>query len=45
MAIVISELYIKTIIIKYYSTAVITELKVSIKAKLIISIDISYISY
>jgi hypothetical protein len=36
------ELYIKKIIIKYYPAAVITELRVSIKIKLITSIDTSY---
>jgi hypothetical protein len=36
------ELYIKKIIIKYYPAAVITELRVSIKGKFIISIDIFY---
>jgi hypothetical protein len=41
---VISELYIKEIIIEYYLTAVITEPRISIKVKLIIFIDTSYIS-
>jgi hypothetical protein len=36
------ELRIKKIIIKYYLTAVITEPKVSIRVKLIISINTSY---
>jgi hypothetical protein len=43
VAIVILKLYIKKIIIKYYLTAVITELRVFIKIKLIIFIDTSYI--
>jgi hypothetical protein len=42
MAVVISELYIKKIIIKYYPAAVITKLRVSIKVKSITSIDTSY---
>jgi hypothetical protein len=37
------ELYIKEIIIEYYPAAIITELRVFIKTKLIISIDTSYI--
>jgi hypothetical protein len=43
VAVVIPELYIKKIIIEYYLTAVITELRVFIRAKSIISIDTSYI--
>jgi hypothetical protein len=42
MAAVIPELYIKKIIIKYYLTAVIIELRVFIKTKFIIFIDIFY---
>jgi hypothetical protein len=36
------ELYIKKIITKHYLTAIMTELRVSIKVKLIISIDTFY---
>jgi hypothetical protein len=42
VTVAISESRIEKIIIKYYPAAVITELRVSIKAKLIIFIDISY---
>jgi hypothetical protein len=42
VAVAIPELYIEKIIIKYYPTAVITEPRVSIKAKLITFIDTSY---
>jgi hypothetical protein len=42
MAVVIPELYIKKIIIEYYPTAVITELRVFIRAKPITSINTSY---
>jgi hypothetical protein len=43
VAVVILKLYIKKIIIKYYPAAIIIEPRVSIKAKSVISIDISYI--
>jgi hypothetical protein len=43
MAVVIPELYIKEIVIEYYPAAIITELKIPIKIKLIIIIIISYI--
>jgi hypothetical protein len=42
VAVVISELYIKKIIIKYYPAAIIIKLRISIRVKLITSIDTSY---
>jgi hypothetical protein len=42
VTVVIPELYIKKIIIKYYPTVVIIKLRISTKAKPIISIDTSY---
>jgi hypothetical protein len=42
VAVAIPEPRIKEIVIEYYPAAVITELRVSIRAKLITSIDISY---
>jgi hypothetical protein len=42
VTVVIPELYIKKIIIKYYLAAVITELRVFIRVKLITSINTSY---
>jgi hypothetical protein len=42
VAVAIPELRIEKIVIKYYPAAAITEPRVSIKAKLIISIDTSY---
>jgi hypothetical protein len=42
VAVALPELYIKKIIIKYYPTAVITKLRILIRVKLIIFIDIFY---
>jgi hypothetical protein len=38
----IPELYIEKTVIKYYPTAVITELRISIKTKFIVFINTSY---